>query len=237
MLLFYLRHGDAIYKPDSLSPLGERQAEALSKRLAKYGIDEIYSSTSNRAQLTAKPLCELLEKEIKLLDFCNEQYAWDEFTVEDAERRDWFFKKIRFKKILVSDGVADRVYRWHEQSEFKDYQFQKAEERIHKELDHFLSELGYEHDRKAHIYKAVHPNDKRIALFAHQGFCVSFLSSILDIPYPLIATHFDICNTGMTVIEFKDEDGVSVPKVLTLSNDSHIYREGLLTKYDNLIRF
>ncbi|MBR4720136.1 MAG: hypothetical protein IK057_00045, partial [Clostridia bacterium] len=81
------------------------------------------------------------------------------------------------------------------------------------------------------------PSDKRVALFAHQGFCVSFLSSILDIPYPYIASHFDICNTGMTVVEFRNENGVSFPKVLTLSNDSHIYWEGLIAGYDSIIRF
>lgn len=66
MLLFYIRHGDPIYDPDSLTPLGNRQAEAVAKRLAVYGIDEIYSSTSNRAQLTAKPTTELIKKEIGL---------------------------------------------------------------------------------------------------------------------------------------------------------------------------
>ena len=35
MLLFYLRHGDPIYSPDSLTALGERQAEALGRRLAQ----------------------------------------------------------------------------------------------------------------------------------------------------------------------------------------------------------
>jgi len=29
MILFYVRHGDPIYDPDSLTPLGKRQAEAL----------------------------------------------------------------------------------------------------------------------------------------------------------------------------------------------------------------
>ena len=237
MLLFYLRHGDAIYNPDSLSPLGERQAEALAKRLAKYGIDEVYSSTSNRAQLTAKPLCELLKKDIKTLDFCNEKYVWNEFTVNVDGQTDWFFKKTIFKKILASDDVVENGYKWYENKELKEYNFSKSIERVDKELDKFISELGYEHDREKHLYKCVNPSDKRVALFAHQGFCVSFLSSILDIPYPYIASHFDICNTGMTVVEFRNENGVSFPKVLTLSNDSHIYREGLIAGYDSIIRF
>ena len=33
MIFFYVRHGDPIYNPDSLTPLGERQAEAVAKRL------------------------------------------------------------------------------------------------------------------------------------------------------------------------------------------------------------
>ena len=38
MILYYIRHGDPIYNPDSLTPLGERQAEAIGHRLAGRGI-------------------------------------------------------------------------------------------------------------------------------------------------------------------------------------------------------
>ena len=41
MLFFLIRHGDPIYDPDSLTPLGHRQAEALAKRLSLYGLDEV----------------------------------------------------------------------------------------------------------------------------------------------------------------------------------------------------
>lgn len=44
MLFFYIRHGDPIYNPNQLTPLGERQAEAVAKRLSLYSIDKIYSS-------------------------------------------------------------------------------------------------------------------------------------------------------------------------------------------------
>ena len=53
MLFFYIRHGDPTYHPDELTPLGKRQAEAIAKRLALYGIDRIFASTSNRAIQTA----------------------------------------------------------------------------------------------------------------------------------------------------------------------------------------
>ena len=75
MLFFYVRHGDPIYDPNQLTPLGKRQAEAVAKRLAMHGIDEIYASTSQRAIETAQPTCEILKKEMTLLDFANEIYA------------------------------------------------------------------------------------------------------------------------------------------------------------------
>ena len=33
MLLFVVRHGDPIYDPDSLTPLGKLQAEALANKV------------------------------------------------------------------------------------------------------------------------------------------------------------------------------------------------------------
>lgn len=65
MLLFYIRHGDPIYIPDSLTDLGKRQAEAVARRLSLYGVDRIYSSTSNRARLTAEPTAQILKLEIQ----------------------------------------------------------------------------------------------------------------------------------------------------------------------------
>ena len=72
MLLFYIRHGDPIYAPDQLTGLGRRQAEAVGRRLALYGVDRIFSSTSTRAYQTALPTAEILKKEITQLDFAHE---------------------------------------------------------------------------------------------------------------------------------------------------------------------
>ena len=55
MLLYVIRHGDPCYDPDSLTPLGQRQAEAVGRRLAQVGITRVYSSPLVRAQQTAQP--------------------------------------------------------------------------------------------------------------------------------------------------------------------------------------
>lgn len=238
MLLFYIRHGDPVYNPDSLTPLGHRQAESISKRLALYGINRIFASTSNRAIETAIPTSELVKKEIELLDFCNENHVWTEFTVpNDNGKSNWIFHDKNMCRLLVREDVKSLGNKWYEHPEFLKFNFKKGIDRVNKDVDAWISKLGYEHMREMGIYKAIAPNNDRIALFAHQGFGLAFLSSLLDIPYPYICTHFDMGHTGMTVIEFKEIDGIVIPKILSLANDSHIYKDGLPTCYNNSIYF
>lgn len=237
MLFFYVRHGDPVYNPDSLTPLGERQAEALAKRLALYGLDKIYSSTSNRAYETAVPTAEILKKDITQLDFCNENHAWRELTVIKETGRRWCFQDKDTRKLFVSEEVLALGDKWYTHPALEGCDFKSGFERITNESDNFFKELGYEHIKGTGAYKVLRDNGDRVALFAHQGFGLAFLSCILDIPYPRLSMHFDTTHSGMTVIEFENEDGICIPKILTLSNDSHIYREGLPTNYNNYIRF
>ena len=60
MLLYIVRHGDPDYKNDCLTERGWLQAEAVGKRIAASGINEIYSSPMGRAKQTAEPACRLL---------------------------------------------------------------------------------------------------------------------------------------------------------------------------------
>ena len=239
MLFFYVRHGDPIYDPNKLTPLGHRQAEAVGKRLALYGVDKIYASSSNRAMQTADPTCEILKKEKEILDFCNEDHAWADFALDLPDgRKTWSFYHPEVRRLFVDPSVAALGLKWYEHPELAKYNFKKGIDRIQTELDALLLKHGYEHIPGTGTYKAVRPNDDRIALFAHQGFGMNFMSQLLDIPYPFYATHFDMTHTGMTAIEFKDEgDGIVIPKVLTLSSDAHIYKEGLPMNYCNYIRF
>ena len=239
MILYYIRHGDPIYTSNSLTPLGFRQAEAVAKRLALYGLDKIYSSTSNRAILTAKPTCELLKMEPELLDFTNENYTAEDFFIDndDGNGKGWPFHNKKIVELFNSKEIRELGDRWFEHPEIAQYNFGKGIDRVYNEMDAFLESLGYEHIRYTGKYKVKEANNQRVALFAHQGFGLTFLSCLLDIPYPMFCTHFDMCHTGVTVIEFRETDGYCVPKILTLSLDAHLYREGLPTKYNNYLYF
>ena len=236
MILYYVRHGDPIYDPDSLTELGKKQAEALSKRFLNYGLDEIYASTSIRAQMTAQPTCEKLGIEKVLLPWANESLAWDYFTVknENGEKR-WVFHLESYRQKLNHPEVRDLGAKWYTHPFFKETNFANGAQHIDREVDAFFASLGFEHNRERACYRVTKKNEKRVALFAHEGFGKIFLSSVLDIPYPMVSIKMELGHSGVTVIHFDENAEICYPRLLQWSNDSHLYKEGILTGYQNWI--
>lgn len=239
MIFYYVRHGDPIYDPDSLTPLGERQADAVAKRLAVHGVDRIYTSPSHRAVMTAQPTCDLLHKQAEVLDFADEAHAWRDLSVpcDNAGGRCWAFSYPPTIHAMASLSLSEADGRWFDRPAFEGGHFEEGLRRIRTHSDALFASLGYERIPDSGQYRVVRSNRERVALFAHQGFGLAFLSELLHIPYPLFCTHFDLCHTGLTVIEFRECDGIAYPTVLTHSSDAHLYREGLPTRYNNYLSF
>lgn len=236
MLFFYIRHGDPIYDPDSLTPLGHQQAEAAAKRLSRHGLDQIYASTSNRAMLTADYTCKMLDMPKTTLEFAHENRAWEYLAVDlDNGGKTWAFFHPKLRKMFIHPEVLALGSQWYNHPTFAEYEFKKGFTRLQTESDAFFAQLGYVHIPGTGTYRAVAPTDDRVALFAHQGFGLAFLSNMLDIPYPVFSTHFDIDVTGITVVDFKQEpdSDMVIPKIITLSSDSHLYHEGIPSFYTN----
>ncbi len=236
MLLYYIRHGDPIYDPDSLTPLGERQAEAIGRRLAVLGLDAIYTSPSNRARLTAQPTCELLKMEPTVIPFVDEGRAWEGYAVRTASGRvTWGFNDGPTRAHMNDPAVRALGDDWYTHPAFAETPYPMGVPRMQADADDFLLSLGYRHDRAAHHYLPEAPNERRVAVFAHQGAGLAFLSAVLDIPYNQYCLRYDIGHTGMTVLHFAVRDGVCIPQTLQHSNDSHLYHEHLGTRYHNVI--
>ena len=233
MLLYYIRHGDPIYTPDSLTPFGEEQAEAVARRLAVYGVDEVYSSPSNRAVLTAKHTCDLLGKQLHILDFLNEN-ALDglKFLCQD-DRKEWVWSHPTYASILAQRSVREMADRWYEHPKLAQFHFDRTILPIQEKIDDFLSSCGYTHDREKGIYRITGKcPEKRIAVFAHECMGKIFMSHILDIPFPYYAAHFEMHTSALTVIRFGsseigESENFTRAQVLSLSNDAHLYKEGL----------
>lgn len=235
MLLFYVRHGHPTYNPDCLTEAGFKEAEALVCRTKQINPDRIFASTSTRAIQTGEPTAKYFGKEIETLDWCHENHAWHDLTVKTEEGGlTWGFDHKATAKLMASKEMRDMGEEWYKHPYFKDTKFESGINRIKRETYAFLEKLGYRHTNDG--YEAIAPNEERVMLFAHQGFGLAFLSVLLDIPYPQFCTHFDMTYTGMTVIDFRG-DGLVTPRMLQLSNDSHLFASDIETVYNNGHKF
>jgi len=221
MLFIYIRHGEPIYDPDGLTELGKQQAEAVAKQLSIMGVDKIFSSTSNRAIQTALPTAKRLNKEISYLDFANEKHVWNNLTINTPTSKVWLFQSEKVINLFHTQEIIDLGLKWYEHPEFFNTPYEDEMSRIQNESNRFFQALGYQHLNNGK-YKVVNESDDRIAMFAHQGFGFAFLSLLLNIPYPIFCTRFELGLAEITLIEFENKEGYSYPKVISLSSNSHL---------------
>lgn len=226
MILYIVRHGNPTYSPDALTPLGQRQAEAVSRRFSAYGLDEVYSSTCNRAMMTAQPTCEILHKEMKTQLWMSENLAWQDFVTHNEEQNSWVFvKRTAAMRSKEMKALGDE---WYKHPAFADTNAEAGYRRICDASDEFFKNLGYVNDRENGCYHAVDHNEKRVAAFCHEGFGASWLGAILNLPLPISWTTFCFGHTGLTVVQFRpDSNGLVVPQVVTSNNDAHLLLDRL----------
>ena len=140
MLLYYIRHGDPIYDPDSLTELGHKQAQALSNRLCLYGLDEIYASTSTRAQMTAEPTAKRLNKPIIPCEWAHEGLVYQDFSMQKEDGTYcWIFCDMHYAELFNSEEVIALGEKWYTHSAFEKTTFEKGILRVHKAVDDFVS--------------------------------------------------------------------------------------------------
>lgn len=230
MLLYIIRHGDPDYSTDTLTERGKIQAEAVGKRIADSGINRIFSSPMGRAKETAEPACRLLGLPCSI----------EEWTHEIGDERLTPFPDGIRKSISV---IQNTYYRENgninlgyndtfdcagiNQSDMK-----SAVKFIEENGNNFLERLGYKEENG--VYRILHRNEEKVALFCHAAFSRAWLSILLHIPLHIMWSSFSYTHTGVTVIEFKNnKNGITAPKCLCFSDMSHLYADKLDMIHDN----
>lgn len=237
MLLFYVRHGDPTYdKQDNLTAKGFEQVNALAKRFAVNGLDELYVSPMNRARQSVAPTEQILGKSATVIDWLSEGYAWENTTICENGVTTWLYQNERCKKLFVTDEIYKLGNEWYRHPAFAEGNYQQGVVGMRNYVTEFLHGLGYDYDANKHVYTTSNVNDnRRIGIFAHEGVGMLFLSTVLDIPYPMFVSRFYNGHSGVTVIEFSPDKAEVIPHALQVSNDSHLYKEGLPTDYQNRV--
>lgn len=232
MLLYIVRHGDPDYVTDSLTERGKLQAEAVGKRLFDAGINQIYSSPMGRARQTAAPACRLLGLDCKIENWAHE--------VEDERLTPYPDGKLKSVSLVQNTYYRENgaIYLPYEQDfsapGFNTSQMKNATERIEAGGRDFLERLGYREENG--IYRILRPNTDKVALFCHKVMGQAWISRLLHIPIHLMWSGFLTTHTGVTVLEFKNnENGVTAPRCRCFSDMSHLYAAGLDMCHDNSI--
>lgn len=232
MLLYIVRHGDPIYETDSLTDRGKFQAEAVGKRMFDAKIDKIFSSPMGRAKETAEPACRLLGLEKNI----------EEWTHEIGDEKLTPFPDGKMKSITLvqntyylENGNIDLPYdRTYECSGINQSNMESAVKYIEKNGKEFLERLGYREENG--VYRILRNNEEKVALFCHAAFSRAWLSVLLHIPLHIMWSSFQYTHTGVTVVEFQNnENGITAPRCLCYSDVSHLYASGLDLLYDNRV--
>jgi probable phosphoglycerate mutase len=224
MILYIIRHGEPDYSTGHLTEKGWLQAEAVGKRMAKLKVDRIFASPILRAQQTAEPACRLLGLEKYTEEWAHEIGDERLTPFPDGEMKSIsFVQNTYYRQNGNIDLPFDKAY---ECDGIKQSEMKKAVDYIEKNGNDFLERLGYKEENG--VYRILKENNEKVALFCHAAFSRAWVSVLLHIPLHIMWSGFDYDYTGVTVIEFKNnENGITAPQCLHYADMSHVYAEGI----------
>jgi len=230
MLLYIIRHGDPDYTTDSLTEKGILQAEAVGKRLAKVGINKVFSSPMGRARQTAEPLCRMLGLSYTVEEWTHE--IGDEMFATHPNGSRTSMGGIPSYCFREKGGIDLPFERELEAPIVNETQMDTVFPYLEENGRDFLERLGYKEENG--VYRILRPNDDRVALFCHAGFARAWISRLLHIPAQIMWAGFNYCHTGVTILDFKNYPGdFTAPRMMCYSDMSHYHTEDLPTLYNN----
>ena len=229
MLLYIVRHGHPDYATDSLTERGWLQAEAVGKRLAATGIDQVYASPMGRARQTAEPTCRLLDLPCHIEPWAHE--FQEERWTEEPYGKPVSVTMVQNTYYRENGGIDLPYDRAYEAVGFRASGMKNAVAYIEEGGRDFLERLGYKEENG--VYRILRANEDRVALFCHSIMARAWISTLLHIPIHMMWAGFHYTHTGVTVLEFRNNaDGFTAPKCLCYSDMSHLYAHGPDMHYD-----
>ena len=223
MILYIIRHGEPGHD-GALTEKGWKQAEAVGKRLEKAKIDKVFTSPILRAMQTSEPTCRLLGLTAKVEEWSHE--IGDERMTDfpDGVRKSISFVQNTY---FLENGNMNLPYdKAFECEPFRQSQMKEAVDYIEKNGNEFLERLGYKEENG--VYRILKPSDEKIALFCHSAFSRAWISRLLRIPINIMWAGFDYEHSGVTILEFENnENGITAPTCLRYSDTSHLYEAGI----------
>ncbi len=222
MRLLIIRHADPDYPNNTITPHGRREAEALSVRLAAFGLDRIFSSPLGRAIDTAKYTADALGLEIEIEPWTHEI---TDVRVPDGPDKGYVIWDLAGER-LRDDPAFARSGPWWTKPPLDQPRIKSEVERIGRESDAFLARLGYE--RENGVYRVARANTETVAVFCHGGFGLTWLAHLLELPLTLVWSGMFLWPSSVTTVLFEQRSNeFAVPRCLGIADTSHLFAAGL----------
>lgn len=216
MRLYIVRHADPDYPGNTITAHGHAESEALARRFAREGLTDLYSSPVNRALHTAEHTELELGLPVTVLSWTEEFHS---LWVPDDVRGTLPAWDVPGEKLL--DPARAEVH-----PEYDGVPLEETLTRVRKHSDRFLADLGYA--REGHRYQVERENSRRLALFCHGGFGLTWIAMLLQIPVPLAWAGFWLAPSSVTTILFDRRSAShAVPRCLGLGDIGHLSEAGL----------
>jgi probable phosphoglycerate mutase len=219
MKILIIRHAEPDYPNHTITAAGHAEAQALAAKLARERIDRIYCSPVNRALHTMRYTAERLGLE-PVIEPWTRELSWHAFDAQGEKMAAWNIPGEQARASLPTAGRGT----WEEQTPYRDFAAQY--EQLQADSDAFLRRHGYE--RVGGRYRILRPNRETIAVFCHLGFGLTWLSHLLELPFPLMWCGFWLPPSSVTTVLFEERSPEwAVPRCLGLGDVSHLHMAGL----------
>ena len=224
MLLYIVRHGEPDYSTDTLTELGQRQAEAVSLRMAESRIGAIYASPMGRARQTAAPTAARLGLPIRIEPWAEELGRESQTPYPDGKMKNIFMVPTTLLASQESSaiGMEDCLT---ECPGLRENGFSSRFQYVANGIDSLIERHGYRRNDRG-FYCAQSANEDRIALFCHAGMTRLALSHIFNLPYQLIGSRLLAWFTGVTIVQFKSDAQVGeevAPRLYCFGDIGHLH--------------
>lgn len=222
MKLIFIRHGDPDYVHDTLTEKGHREAEILSKRVAKWDIKQIFCSPLGRAQATCAYSLKETGRDCITYDWLQEFYYKVKDQQSGEERIAWDLLPSYF---APHDGLHDKD-KWTDTDIMSSGNISARASEVYEGFDNLLAEYGYKRNSQG-FYDVVEHNDDNLVFFCHFGVTALIVGYLIGVAAPCLWQGMIMQPTALTVVGSEEVvPGQASFRVQTFSDCRHLVEAG-----------
>ncbi|MEY8352452.1 histidine phosphatase family protein [Lachnospiraceae bacterium 54-53] len=176
MKLHIIRHGEPDYENDTLTPLGLKQAKALTNLPEIMAVRRVLSSPMGRAKETARPAAQAAGIPVEIIPWLREM---DDVVVWDKKRPDLAVWNLPPQRLSPMESGS-----WLDEEIFCGTKLIRRWEELCAGADAFLAPYGIVRKNGGWSADGLEKDSLELAFFCHLGVGLTLTAYLLDVCPP-----------------------------------------------------